>query len=278
MLPVKYAWNIIFSSLIVTVSESAQGRLAVQYSDAAVDHFLQPGLSLNSRERYAAQSVHTPVKVPNWTPATAPYHVAPGSGNGPARWRGQHVYTPRSSCIQPTPTSRSTTTAPSACHASTVWRRITETLTTCSPTVCMPSCLSISTSLLQTVVNTMCVLTTQTTYTTKTLEVTYIGPDQSQSVSEKTVVGSSSATSACRNIGIQTPALGSGVTLSSNGNPCYAITVTPTVVQSDTCTLDVGVTSYGQGIGTAPNGRPSVDANTDAQLDPVTTSETTCTF
>ncbi|XP_055343159.1 uncharacterized protein LOC129591515 [Paramacrobiotus metropolitanus] len=343
-----------------------------RYSDTAVDYIIQPGISLKTRPHYAQQSAKNPVKVPQWTPATAPYHPAPGSGDGPAPWRGQHVYTPKSSCnycIQPTPTSGATAAAPSACQASTFWRKITETVTTCAGMVCAPTCLSLSTALPLTVVDAMCVRTLQTTYTTKldgenpqpssvpdsgnghtdrrrrALTTTRSPPERpgqlfagdvvvarrprdltvesSVATSENddqkgtsavavkeaerafslpapqpidlrdaedvilhrhrrdvtTVVSSSVATSACRNIGIQTPALGGGVTLSSDGNPCYSITITPTVQQSDTCTLDVHVTSYGPCVGTSENGIPTV--NTDlsvATLDPITSSGTICTF
>ncbi|XP_055333007.1 uncharacterized protein LOC129584730 isoform X2 [Paramacrobiotus metropolitanus] len=298
-------WKI--KSFVYSTILNVQGRRMAGYSDTAVDYAIQPGISLNHRPRYAYQSAKTPLKVPQWTPATAPYHVAPGSGDGPAPWRGQHVYTPKSNCsqcIQPTPTSSSTTVASSTCHARTFWRKITETLTTCSDQVCAPTCLSLATALPQTIVEAMCVRTIQTTYTTELLEQPVSTPPPTDAptgfavpggvfsepgligdrnalvrrrrkVDVETLVDCSVATSPCDIITIQTPALGSGVTLSSDGNPCYSITVTPTVTQKDTCTLDVQVTSYGIGVGTMENGVPTLAT---VVVDPVTSSGTTCTL
>ncbi|XP_055352316.1 mucin-2-like [Paramacrobiotus metropolitanus] len=248
-----------------------QANVMPRNRDFLDEYRIQPGMALGSAYYAPHKSAKTPLKIPQWTPVTKPYYAAAGAGDGPAGWRGQHVYTPKSPCsrcIQPTPTSSSPAAAPSTCHVSTRWRRITETTTTCSPTVCTAPCLTLSTSFTETVVVSMCIRTARTVYLTTVREV---------DSSTVTLVVSKIAPVLCnRHIGLQTPDPGSGVTLSTDGNPCYSIAVTPAPIVSTTCTLDVQQTTYESGITTGSDGSPT--PNAQAQLDPVTSSATTCTF
>ncbi|XP_055351663.1 uncharacterized protein LOC129597970 [Paramacrobiotus metropolitanus] len=224
----------------IILASIIKGAVAVEnynpYAGHSADYQVQPGLNLNANNlyrggpsyNYAYGAVRNPQKVSQYTLDNYAYDDSPGAGYGPGYWKGQHTYIPKSD-------------TPSTCSTATT-----------------PACSTILTTVTRTLVNSVCVRTTGTTYTTS-------------KESENTRVKSQIDTTTCTPVAIRTPSEGGNTaTTTSTSVPCYTTVITQTHSKTKTCTINVQVTTYGPNVGLDPNGTPIV--SNAAMLLPVTKS------